>query len=190
MEKPPKKPKSRCENHVKIDTIYKEGIQYLHMNVTCCNLLVATGPTELNFEWEDRTMTDRTRMLREKLFDEYKPRICPERCVIFTESMKKSEGRPIALRRSQAFWDVLDKMTVYVNEGELIVGNQAQWPKSSPIYPEYSTQWLREELVEGKPFFPDQRPGDKFYFEQKDVDAIMQCVDYWEGKSLYCCTAN
>ena len=155
------------------------------MNVTCCNLLVATGPTELNFEWEDRTMTDRTRMLREKLFDEYKPRICPERCVIFTESMKKSEGRPIALRRSQAFWDVLDKMTVYVNEGELIVGNQAQWPKSSPIYPEYSTQWLREELVEGKPFFPDQRPGDKFYFEQKDVDAIMQCVDYWEGKSLY-----
>ena len=130
-------------------------------------------------------MTERTRMLREKLFDVYEPRICPERCVIFTESMKKSEGKPIALRRSQAFWDVLDKKTVYVNEGELIVGNQARWPKSSPIYPEYSTAWLRSELVEGKPFFPDQRPGDRFYFDQKDVDAIMECVDYWEGKSLY-----
>ncbi len=130
-------------------------------------------------------MTDRTKMLREKLFDEYKPRICPERCVIFTESMKKSEGMPIALRRAQAFWDVLDKMTVYVNEGELIVGNQAQWPKSSPIYPEYSTAWLRDELVYGKPYFPDQRPGDKFYFDKEDVDKIMECVDYWEGKSLY-----
>ena len=61
-------------------------------------------------------MTDRTKMLREKLF-EYEPRICPERCVLFTESMKKSEGLPIALRRSQAFYDVLDQMTVYVNPG-------------------------------------------------------------------------
>ena len=130
-------------------------------------------------------MTDRTRMLREKLFDKYEPRICPERCVIFTESMKKSEGQPIALRRSRAFYDVLDKMTVYVNEGELIVGNQAQWPKSSPIYPEYSTEWLREELVEGKPFFPHERPGDRFSVAKEDVDAIMECVDYWEGKSLY-----
>ena len=130
-------------------------------------------------------MTDRTKMLREKLFDVYKPRICPERCVIFTESMKKSEGRPIALRRSQAFQDVLEKMTVYVNDGELIVGNQARWPKSSPIYPEYSTQWLRDELVDGKPYFPDRRPGDRFFFDKADVDEIMKCVDYWEGKSLY-----
>ena len=70
-------------------------------------------------------MTGRTKMLREKLFDVYEPRICPERCVIFTESMKKSEGKPIALRRSQAYWDVLDKMTVYVNEGEIIVDRKS-----------------------------------------------------------------
>ena len=114
-----------------------------------------------------------------------RPRICPERCVIFTESMKKSEGKPIALRRSQAFYDVLDQMSVYVNAGELIVGNQAQWPKSSPIYPEYSTEWLRSELVEGKPYFPNMRPGDRFDVAPEDVDAIMKCVDYWEGKSLY-----
>ena len=92
-------------------------------------------------------MTERTKLLRQKLFDDDTPRICPERCVIFTESMKKSEGKPIALRRSQAFYDVLDQMSVYVNAGELIVGNQAQWPKSSPIYPEYSTDWLRSELA-------------------------------------------
>ena len=130
-------------------------------------------------------MTERTKLLRQKLFDDDTPRICPERCVIFTESMKKSEGKPIALRRSQAFYDVLDQMSVYVNAGELIVGNQAQWPKSSPIYPEYSTDWLRSELVEGKPYFPNMRPGDRFDVAPEDVDAIMKCVDYWEGKSLY-----
>ena len=92
------------------------------------------------------------------VYDDDTPRICPERCVIFTESMKKSEGKPIALRRSQAFYDVLDQMSVYVNAGELIVGNQAQWPKSSPIYPQYSTEWLRSELVEGEALFPQYAP--------------------------------
>jgi len=67
--------------------------------------------------------------------------------------MKETEGKPNALRRSQAFYDVLSRMTVYVNADELIVGNQAQWPKASPIYPEYSTDWL-EAGLNGSPFFP------------------------------------
>ena len=39
--------------------------------------------------------------------------------------------------------------------------------------------------MNGKPYFPDQRPGDRFYIGKSDVDQIMECVDYWEGKSLY-----
>lgn len=95
-------------------------------------------------------MNTRTERLRKRLFDT-DPRICPERCIYFTESMKETEGKPNALRRSQAFYDVLSRMTVYVNADELIVGNQAQWPKASPIYPEYSTDWLEAEL-NGTPF--------------------------------------
>ena len=128
-------------------------------------------------------MNKRTERLRERLFAA-DPRICPERCVYFTESMKETEGKPIALRRSQAFYDVLSRMTVYVNADELIVGNQAQWPKASPIYPEYSTDWLEAEL-NGSPFSPDKRPGDRFYYTQEDKDKILECVEYWKGKSLY-----
>lgn len=128
-------------------------------------------------------MNSRTEKLRKRLFDT-EPRICPERCVYFTESMKESEGRPIALRRSQAFYDVLSRMTVYVNPDELIVGNQARWPKASPIYPEYSTKWLEQEL-NGEPFYPNERPGDKFFYAEEDKERILDCVDYWKGKSLY-----
>ena len=128
-------------------------------------------------------MNERIQRLRNRLFDQ-EPRICSQRCVIFTNSMKKSEGKPIALRRSQAFYDVLDKMTVYVNEDELIVGNQARWPKASPIFPEYSTEWLENEL-NGKPFYPHERPGDKFYYDEEDKENILDCVSYWKGKSLY-----
>lgn len=125
-------------------------------------------------------MNKRTERLRERLFAA-DPRICPERCVYFTESMKETEGKPIALRRSQAFYDVLSRMTVYVNADELIVGNQAQWPKASPIYPEYSTDWLEAEL-NGSPFSPDKRPGDRFYYTQEDK--ILECVEYWKGKLI------
>lgn len=128
-------------------------------------------------------MNKRIQNLRKRLFDT-DPRICSERCVIFTESMKESEGLPIAIRRANAFYEVLDKMSIVVGEDELIVGNQAQWPKSSPIYPEYSYEWLVDEF-DGKPFTFDKRPGDKFFYDEETKENILSCIEYWKGKSLY-----
>lgn len=128
-------------------------------------------------------MNTRIQKLRDNLF-ENEPRICSERCVIFTDSMKKSEGEPIALRRSKAFYDVLDQMTVYVQPHELIVGNQAQWPKSAPIFPEYSVDWLISEL-NGDPYYLNERPGDRFNIDEKTKDDILECVEYWKGQSQY-----
>ncbi len=128
-------------------------------------------------------MNDRITKLREQLFDN-EPRVCSERCVIFTDSMKKSESEPISLRRSKGFYEVLDKMTVYVQPHELIVGNQARWPKAAPIYPEYSTEWLVEEL-NGNPYYLFERPGDKFDIDTQTKEEILECIEYWEGKSQY-----
>ena len=128
-------------------------------------------------------MNERISGLRKKLF-ETDPRICPERCEIFTGSMKASEGLPIAIRRANAFYEVLDKMSITVAENELIVGNQAKWPKASPIYPEYSYEWLENEF-NGNPFRFDERPGDKFYYDEATKVKILSCVEYWKGKSLY-----
>lgn len=128
-------------------------------------------------------MNARIKRLRQRLFD-VEPRICSERCNIFTASMKESEGMPIALRRANAFYNVLDQMTIVINDDELIVGNQAKWPKSSPIYPEYSVEWLEKEF-EGDPYFFDQRPGDRFYYDEATKKDILDAIEYWRGKSLY-----
>ena len=69
-------------------------------------------------------MNNRIAKLREGLFYNI-PEICSERAVIFTDSMKKSEGEPIVKRRAKALYEILDKMTIYIRPGELIVGNQA-----------------------------------------------------------------
>jgi len=121
--------------------------------------------------------------LRKKLMAG-KPEICPERACIFTEAMKKTEGEPIVLRRAKAFREVLDRMSLYVDPEELIVGNQASKPKSSPIYPEYSIDWLRNEF-NGNPYHFHERPGDKFYYNTEVKEQILSLLDYWEGKTVY-----
>ena len=128
-------------------------------------------------------MTERTMRLRARLFEQ-EPKICSERCKIFTASMKRDAGLPIAIQRANAFYDVLDQMTVWVKEDELIVGNQAKWPKASPIYPEYSNAWLLEEM-DGKPYYWDQRPGDRFYADEDVKQDLRECIEYWKDKALY-----
>lgn len=127
-------------------------------------------------------MTERIARLRKRLIDQ-DPRICSERCKIFTESMKKDCHKPIAIRRANAFYNVLDKMTVWVADDELIAGNQAKWPKASPIYPEYSNRWIIDEM-NGKPFKWEDRPGDKFYVDDDVKADLIECIDYWKDKAL------
>ncbi len=127
-------------------------------------------------------MNLRIARLRKALFDQ-KPKVCSERCNIFTESMKRNHAKPVALRRAEAYYDVLTNMTVWVRDDELIVGNQAKWPKASPIFPEYSCQWLTEEIA-GKPYFWDERPGDRFYADEDVKQDILRCIDYWQDKTL------
>ncbi len=128
-------------------------------------------------------MTGRIARLREQLMAT-QPEICPERARIFTESIKKTEGQPIVVRRAKGFYEVLDKMSIYLGEDELVVGNQASKPKSSPIYPEYSIEWLKTEF-EGKPYHFHERPGDRFYYSEETKEEILSLLAYWEGKTVY-----
>ena len=128
-------------------------------------------------------MNYRVQKLRKELAEQ-KPYVDGERCKIFTESMKTTDGLPIIIRRAKSFYEVLDKMTVWVKPGELIVGNQAKKAKSSPIYPEYSAQWILDEL-DGNPYRWENRPGDKFYVEPEDEAIIRECAEYWNGKTVY-----
>ena len=56
--------------------------------------------------------------------------------------------------------------------------------KSSPVFPEYSAQWILEEL-DGKPYRWEDRPGDKFYILPEDEKIVRECAEYWNGKTLY-----
>ena len=127
-------------------------------------------------------MTDRIQTLRDGLFENI-PDICPERAVIFTKSMKSTEGQPIVKRRAQSLYDVLDRMTIFVRDGELLVGNQASSVRAAPVFPEYSTDWIVSEF-RGEPYHFAQRPCDQFTYTEEAKTQILDTIDYWRNKTL------
>ncbi|MBE0479273.1 glycyl radical protein, partial [Candidatus Aerophobetes bacterium] len=91
--------------------------------------------------------SERTKKLRDDLLAK-KPQMCPERAVIYTRIYQETEGEPMIIRRAKAFRELLENMTIYIQDRELIVGNQASTPRSAPVYPETEACYLLEEGLE------------------------------------------
>lgn len=109
------------------------------------------------------------------------PQICIERARLVTDSYRKHEDKPAILRRANALRNVLMNMSIYMLDGELIVGNQASKPRSAPIFPEYSIDWIREEIDD----FP-RRKADVFLVDDEDREELLEeILLYWEGKTVY-----
>lgn len=69
----------------------------------------------------DFTPSERVKALRDELLstDEV---MCYERARLVTESYRSTEGEPQILRRAKALRHVLENMTIFIRDGELIVG--------------------------------------------------------------------
>ena len=118
--------------------------------------------------------------LRSKLLDTM-PSVCVERARLVTEAYKQHENDPLVLRRARALAHVLENMTIYIQPGEIIVGNQASKPRAAPIFPEYSTDWIAPEIDEFS-----KRPADQFSVDpQVKRELLKEILPYWQGRTLY-----
>ena len=124
-------------------------------------------------------MNSRISKLREKIAGKT-PCIDSERAVFYTESWKSTVGEPIAMRRAKAFKNVLEKQTVFIDDGELIVGNQAGQYNAAPIFPEYGMDWVVDEIPT-----LHERILDKYTISEKDAKALEEINDYWLGRTHY-----
>ncbi len=100
--------------------------------------------------------TPRVQQLRERVLHT-EPSICVERGLLVTEAHEKWAADPPVLRRAKALAHVLDHMSIYIEEGELVVGNQASAPRAAPLFPEYLVDFMAAEIDEF-----DKRPADRY----------------------------
>ncbi|MFC1983253.1 glycyl radical protein [Chloroflexota bacterium] len=101
-------------------------------------------------------------------------RLCLERARLMTESYKASEGEPEIIRRAKSLAHILENMTIYINEDELIVGNIASDSRSYSFFPEQSYQWLTKALENGL----------RSILDDKGREEYKKIVKYWEHKSV------
>jgi len=124
-------------------------------------------------------ITERIAHLREKVLST-KPTVCTERARFYTEVYRENEEQPVIIKRALALQKTLEKMTIFIDEGELIVGNQSSSHRAAPIFPEYAVDWLPEEMDE-----LDKRTGDAFYITEEHKVELREIATWWKGKVLW-----
>lgn len=119
--------------------------------------------------------------LRKKFLD--RPyEIDVERLRLITESYKKHETLPKKLQCAYAFENILLKGTLHIYDQDLILGEIAAPAKASPIYPEFSVNWIIEEILHS-PF--EERAHDQFYIRnEEERQEIVELCRYWQGKTV------
>ena len=121
--------------------------------------------------------TPRVQAIKER-FIAITPEICVERAQLITQSYRETEDLPIHLRRAKAFEKILENMTIFIQEDELVVGNQCTKPRSAPVYPEFSCKWLEAELDR-----LEKRTGDVFLITEEKKRILRDLFPYWDGKT-------
>lgn len=111
----------------------------------------------------------------------FKPGICMDRAYIMTKSYEKNAGLPTIVQRATVIADVLDQMTIYLMPHSLFAGNQACKPRWAPLFPEFDVEWMEDELLNGKPFYPWQRPADQYDFPHQEREKLQEVVKWWKG---------
>lgn len=101
-------------------------------------------------------------------------KICLERARYLTQSYKETEGEPMVLRRAKALAKVLENVTIYIGDKELIVGNTASTPDSLVPYPECYWRWLDKEI--------DRRYRDMI--DDTGREELHQILAYWKNKAV------
>jgi len=84
-----------------------------------------------------------TKLLASIKVDRYP--LCIEKSRLMTESFRKTDGPPMILRRAKALAHMLDNITIFIEDDQLIAGNAASKPMGLE-FDFYAGLWSQEEI--------------------------------------------
>lgn len=123
-------------------------------------------------------LTPRMKAFREEMLDE-KPYIDAERAVLATEAYRAHQNQPSVMKRALMLEKILDNMTIYIEDKTLIVGNQATKNRNAPIFPEYTMEFVIDELDTF-----EKRDGDVFYITEQTKRQLRDLAPFWDNNNL------
>ena len=66
--------------------------------------------------------------------------------VLATQVYRENQNQPRVMVRALMLQKILENMSIYIEDKTLIVGNQAIKNKNAPIFPEYTMEFVLNEL--------------------------------------------
>lgn len=128
---------------------------------------------------EERGMNQRIKNLR-KLSLDTPAHIDLERALSETRTYKKYEGElSVPELRGQVLKDYFSSKTLYIGEGELIVGEKGDSPQAAPTFPELCCHTVEDMHV--------MNDRDLINFKVKEGDYKIQeevMIPYWDKRSM------
>ncbi len=117
-----------------------------------------------------------------EVFDGKRPFIDVQRAVLFTESMKETEGELLVLRFAKALKHIAENIDVYIDDNQLIVGRCGkQGSRYGLLYPELDGDYQAEAMKE--------LPGHEaapFEVLEEDAKLVEEIISpYWKGKTFH-----
>jgi pyruvate formate-lyase/glycerol dehydratase family glycyl radical enzyme len=123
-------------------------------------------------------MTERVRRLREQSLRAV-PAISHERAQLATEGQKSAQFLSAPMRRAHVLRHILEKKTVCILPGELIVGERGPAPKATSTYPELCCHSLEDLGV------LDSRPKISFKVSEETRRVYeREIIPFWKGNTI------
>ncbi len=123
-------------------------------------------------------MTERVARLRQCSLDT-KPWLSIERAALITRFYRQTNIQSPALRRAHAFKYIMEHKTIWIGEGELIVGERGPRPKGCPSFPELCCHSMEDlEILNSREKISYEVNDEARSVQQKEV------IPYWRGRSM------
>ena len=125
------------------------------------------------------SLTERVARLRRQSLEAV-PELSPERALLMTEFYAALRDAPPApVERALAFKHLMERKTICINAGELIVGERGPGPKQTPTYPELCCHSLEDlETL-------DRREKIPFKVSAETRAAFRdRIIPFWRGRSM------
>ncbi|WP_306599368.1 trans-4-hydroxy-L-proline dehydratase [Geothrix sp. 21YS21S-2] len=124
-------------------------------------------------------MNERTARLRQESLEAV-PSLSPERAQLVTAFYREHLGKhAVPVMRALAFQHLCRHKTVWIGDGELIVGERGPRPKAVPTFPELTCHSVEDLRI------LDSRPMTRYRVDAAMVEAYERdVIPYWRDRSL------
>lgn len=104
-----------------------------------------------------------------------------ERACLVTEIYEKYPSEPQILKCAKAMDNVLRNVSIKIYPDELIVGEMGAPARSSPIFPEFSYNWIIDEM-QNYPF--EERSNDVTTMSEETKKKLFELEEFWKGNTV------